>query len=905
MHSGLLISTRSAAWGVLILISAGCDASPRDSAPRSPFHAADSLRDERRFAQAHPHYRRLRDSFALAQDTAGWWRAQLWWAQTLMRLGRTDSSEAAIRDAFGLAGTDSSRQAWTWLMRCGLRSRLGQSQPAIEDCARAQQLAEQVGDSALQAKVHFQLGTIYSRRGLFRRSVAESERALSLERRHGNSPHQLAGALNSMGVEYAAVGRLTEAAAAYEEGLAITRQVADTSTGGYLISNLAALRAYTGRLDQAVELMTQSLASARALSDTASMVYAHNSLAQYFLKAGNVAAAREHVESSMALEGRSPAIYRVIALINLGLISMAEGQPDSAAASFARAIGPAVSGGFAFERLRILTAQVRLAIDRDDRGAARRLVTVAKTVADSLGAPDAELDVLALQGRVAELERRPDAPRFFLDGIALLESWRGRLALGDLKLGITEPKWSVYEGAIRTLLANGDTAGAFDVAERARARLLLEVMAERSTSSRSSRETALKQRLRERSEEAGAGADTAERRVVAAELRALQDSLAVLERGSGQDSTAAVRHPLPATLAEIRARLLGRPDAAMFSVFWGDSAVYGWWITANALKGQRLGSADSLGAAVDFLRGAIERPGPSPWRAAARSLHRQLLEPFEAPKATTIFAIVDGPLAGLPLEVLVPAPNATPLGATHRIVYGPSASVLAALAGSSSPAHWERALLTVGNPRAVAAARRGSAPESTREASVTFDLPFAESEARTLRDLYQDQGADLLVGRDVTVDRWLALKPERYRYLHFASHTSVSDREPEQSRLLLADGTLDLPLIRSLRLTAELVTLSACETALGRRVRGEGVVGLSHAFLSAGARSALVTLWPVTDRSTSLFMTDVYRELHAGHGAAEALHRVRSRWIAGDSVTSHPSYWAPFILQGDPSLPPL
>ncbi len=70
-----------------------------------------------------------------------------------------------------------------------------------------------------------------------------------------------------MGVEYAAVGRLSEAAEAYEEGLAITRRVSDTSTGGYLISNLAALRAYTGRLDQAIDLMTQSLASARALAD--------------------------------------------------------------------------------------------------------------------------------------------------------------------------------------------------------------------------------------------------------------------------------------------------------------------------------------------------------------------------------------------------------------------------------------------------------------------------------------------------------------------------------------------------------------------------------------------------------------------------------------------------------------
>lgn len=890
------VKARGPAVVALALLALGCDRPAREPTVRSPFHVADSLRDERRFAQAHPHYRRLRDSLAQASDTANWWYAQLWWAQMLIRLGRTDSAAAALRDAFVLARADSNHIGWTWLMHCGLNSRLGKSREAIEDCERAQRLATAIGAGDLQARIHFQLGTIYSRRGLFRRSVAEAEQALTLERRHGRSPHALAGALNSMGVEYAAVGRLSDAAAAYEEGLAITQQVADTSTGGYLRSNLAALRSYTGRLDQAIDLMTESLASARAIGDTASIVYAHNSLAGYFLKAGNLRAARLHVEQSITLDGHSPAIYSVTALTNLGLIAMAEGMPDSAAASFERALEPAVRGGFAFERLRILTSQVRLAIDRGDRSAARRLVSVARTVADSLGSPDAELDVLLLQGRVAELERRPDASRFFLEGIELLESWRGRLAMGDLKLGVTEPKWPVYEGAIRALFARGDAAAAFEVSERARARMLLEVMAERNATERTSLEAALKRRLRERSEEAGSGGDTAQRRMVTAELEALQDSLSAIE---SPDSGSQVRHPAPATLGTIRGAVLGNAGVAMFSVFWGESAVYGWWITAGGLVGRRLGPADSLAAEVDFLRQAIERPGSSPWRAAAHRLHQQLVAPLATSGTSTLIAIMDGPLSRLPLEVLVPTPDGAPLGATHRVVYGPSASVLAAQAQSPAHPRWERTLLTVGNPQAPAT-RRSPLEQTLRSADTGLDLPFAETEARALHDLYRAQGADLLVGGDVTVERWLALKPERYRYLHFASHASVSDREPDESRLILAGGALDLALIRSLRLTAELVTLSACETALGRRVRGEGVVGLSHAFLSAGVQRTLVTLWPVTDRSTSQFMTEVYRELQAGRPAAGALHEVRKRWVATDGVTSHPAYWAPFILLGRP-----
>jgi CHAT domain-containing protein len=155
-----------------------------------------------------------------------------------------------------------------------------------------------------------------------------------------------------------------------------------------------------------------------------------------------------------------------------------------------------------------------------------------------------------------------------------------------------------------------------------------------------------------------------------------------------------------------------------------------------------------------------------------------------------------------------------------------------------------------------------------------------------------------LIGRRASTGRWRALDPTRYRYLHFAVHARVDDRQPERTHLLLADGPLDLAAIRRLRLNADLVTLSACETALGRRVRGEGIIGLPHAFLSAGARGALVTLWRVDDRATAGLMRDFYRELQAGRPAAEALRLARRHRIGSGEAAAHPSYWAPFILVG-------
>ncbi len=338
-------------------------------------------------------------------------------------------------------------------------------------------------------------------------------------------------------------------------------------------------------------------------------------------------------------------------------------------------------------------------------------------------------------------------------------------------------------------------------------------------------------------------------------------------------------------------------------MFWGDSAAYGWWVTGTEIRGGRLGRVDSLGAALDFLRRAIERDRAVPWRPVASRIYRQMVAPLEPSGTGPIFAVVDGPLTRVPLEVLVPAIDSAPLGAVRDIVYGPSASVLAALAGTARPPGWERTMLAVGNPRASSRDQTDDGTEPLRGEDRHLNLPFAEYEAKEIGALYRDQGSDVLVGREVTLAGWMAQKPGRYRYLHFAAHATVSDREPDQSRLLFADGVLDARAIRDLELSAELVTLSACETAAGRRVRGEGVVGLSHAFLSAGARSALVTLWPVTDRSTALFMTALYRELHDGRAPAQALRLVRQRWIEGKGPTSHPAAWAPFVLIGDP-IPP-
>jgi CHAT domain-containing protein len=335
------------------------------------------------------------------------------------------------------------------------------------------------------------------------------------------------------------------------------------------------------------------------------------------------------------------------------------------------------------------------------------------------------------------------------------------------------------------------------------------------------------------------------------------------------------------------------PHRALLAYFWGDDAVFGWWIGPDTVRALRLGPADSLAALVSILRDLIAQPTrDSAWRGPAHEAYRRLVAPVAGPPVEDLLVLPDGPLAYLPLEALLPTPAGPPLGFTHRVIYGPSGSVLLALARAGAGETWERSVLAVGNPSPPAS----PPPDGDALRGRPLDpLPAAEDEARAVYHLLGAGQGDLLLGRRATRDRWLDREPGRYRYLHFAAHALVDDARPDRTRLVLAGGDLTLADIRRLTLTAQLVTLSACETALGPRVRGEGVIGLPHAFLAAGARETMVSLWRVGDRPTAQFMREFYAELAAGRPAADALQAVRRRRITQDAA---PATWASFILVG-------
>jgi CHAT domain-containing protein len=145
---------------------------------------------------------------------------------------------------------------------------------------------------------------------------------------------------------------------------------------------------------------------------------------------------------------------------------------------------------------------------------------------------------------------------------------------------------------------------------------------------------------------------------------------------------------------------------------------------------------------------------------------------------------------------------------------------------------------------------------------------------------------------------------EEYRIIHFACHGFLDEKTPGRSALVLTldddpneDGFLQAREISNLRLNADLVVLSACQTGKGRLENGEGILGLPRSFFYAGARSTISSLWKVNDKSTSKIMPDFYRYLASGYDKARALGLAKLNMLK--SRFSHPFYWAAFVLNGD------
>ena len=375
------------------------------------------------------------------------------------------------------------------------------------------------------------------------------------------------------------------------------------------------------------------------------------------------------------------------------------------------------------------------------------------------------------------------------------------------------------------------------------------------------------------------------------ELRSVEDEYQRLLREvrSRDPLYTSLRFPEILTLKSAQKRVLDR-GTVVLTYAVGKESAYGLALREEGATLFRLPPVAALRDLVSrHLKSLTDREHPDP--EAGRELFNAVLAPgLDRPYRRTVI-VPDDFLHYLPFETLRPAGASSAGGIAGDVFYAPSVSSLAEIRKRA-----ER------RPRAKAewlgiAASGGSVPDNP-------PLAFAEKEVEEVARFYPSGKRLALKGAEATEKALKTLRLGDYRVIHFAAHASIDEQKPVRSAVVLSsdpdsseDGLLQAREIFDLRLNADLVVLSACRSAAGRLVRGEGLVGLSRSFLFAGASAVLVSLWPVDDEATGHLMGRFHFHLRRGRTAAAAL-RLAKADMAASSGFSHPYYWSGFVVSG-------
>ena len=350
---------------------------------------------------------------------------------------------------------------------------------------------------------------------------------------------------------------------------------------------------------------------------------------------------------------------------------------------------------------------------------------------------------------------------------------------------------------------------------------------------------------------------------------------------TGSEASAVISDPLGKvrSLSEIQGSLAANEVMVQFHVL--AEVTYAWLIRKDGISGTKISvRRQQLESKVNEFRRAMIGRKPAV-EELGRELYDILIKPLALPSGHSIVIVTHDVLHHLPFQAL--HDGAAYLIDARAISYAPSASAFAEIL-QRSPARKER-LFAVGNPQLE---------------DPTYALPGAEREVKLIEGLFPT--SKVLLRGQATKAAFIE-NAEGSDVLHIAAHSVVDSIDPMYSRILLAGAdvaTSELEAHEIYRLNlgnTRLVTLSSCETALGKVTSGDELWGFSRAFLGAGARALVASLWPVADESTEIMMEKFYRSL-AQQDLRGAL-RTAQLALKSDSRYAHPYFWAPFNLVGD------
>jgi len=347
-------------------------------------------------------------------------------------------------------------------------------------------------------------------------------------------------------------------------------------------------------------------------------------------------------------------------------------------------------------------------------------------------------------------------------------------------------------------------------------------------------------------------------------------------------------------------------------------------VTKTGLNVHPLPPKDSIEKSIKgYLKILSQSPsGKFKGILAAERIYRELLSFAERnipDSVEKLIVVPDGILYYLPFETLISFAQGRSgekkyLIEEYNITYAPSSSSLMFILENKDRKKDSRGLLAFGNPSYILTSSSNNKKNKsyaqvlkelyTSQGFDFFPLPYSQEEIHNITQYFPKEKRNVYLKRKANEDIIKKLPLKDYQVIHFACHGFLDKNYPFRSALVLAldenmdeDGLLQVREIYNLRIEADLVVLSACQTGIGKLEKGEGILGLPRIFFYSGAKSVVSPLWKVKDKATAIFMSYFYKFLSQGKDKAQAMQLAKLKMI--DSDCSHPFYWGAFVLNGD------
>lgn len=770
---------------------------------------------------------------------------------------------------------------------------LGDAQKALEAYSLALPVMRAVGDQSGEAGTFTQIGTVYRQLGEPQKSLDYYGQALPLWRVVGDRRNE-ATVLNNMGTVFTLLGESDKAFNFFQQVLPLVRAIADRRIEAVTLSNIGHLHNLLNEPEKALPYLQQALTIARDNSDRKSEALALTNAGTAYSLSRDKPRAVECLERALQLRiTMSDRQGEAITLNQFGRAFDLSGEPKKALEFYGKALPIWRAVGDRNGEVAALYGMARAESDQDDLQSASQRTESALAIINSLRTKVASLDL-----RASYFASVQDLFKLHIDLL--------------MRLHRRQP-----------------TAG-FDVAalkayEQARARSLIDMLAEASADIRQGVDPALFARQRSLQQMLNAEADRQIRlfggqhteEAAGAVRRKIDELLTQLlaiesELKSHSPRYAALTQPEPLGLAEIQTAVTDE-KTLLLEYSLGEKRSYLWAVTPTSFSSYELPPRATIDAVArrcyelltarnqfvkfetaDEKRERV-RQADAEYPKAAATLSEMLLGPVAAQLGgKRLLVVPDGALEYLPFAALtIPrqssASSFVPLMVEHEVTSIPSASTLAILRRElQGRAAAEKVVAVFADPvfdktderlSAVLSRSAGGhhgAPEVREPANFSDELPalprlpYTRQEAEAILALVPATAQKAALGFEANRVTAMSEELSKYRIIHFATHSFLDSMHPELSGIALSmldrhgkpqEGYLRSYEVFNLKLGAELVVLSGCRTGLGKEVKGEGLYGMTRGFMYAGSKRVVVSLWDVQDQATARLMSDFYRGL--------------------------------------------